>query len=148
MIDLKLLITMASTIIQDSQLGINNALREKKLGSAEANVLMFLYSNGDGVMQDDIVAGVEVSKPAISRTIRSLERKGYITRKRNASDRRSHVIRLTDKARQEQEFIQRQYANLVAVASRGISEAQAHEFLAMFQQVAANFEDYRKSMNA
>ena len=80
MCDIRSMISSASSIIQNAQLYLNQALQPKNLGSAEANVLMFLYTNGDHVIQDAVVVGVEVSKPAISRTIRSLERKGYITR--------------------------------------------------------------------
>lgn len=96
----ELLVSLASRIIQNGQLCIINALQEKQLGSAEANVLMFLYANGDGVKQDDIVTGVAVSKPAISRTVMSLEKKRYLIRKQSQIDKRAYLVYMTDKADQ------------------------------------------------
>jgi DNA-binding MarR family transcriptional regulator len=69
---------------------------------------MFLYANGDGVKQDDIVTGVAVSKPAISRTVMSLEKKRYLIRKQSQIDKRAYLVYMTDKARREETFIQKQ----------------------------------------
>lgn len=141
----ELLVSLAGRIIQNGQLCIINALQEKQLGSAEANVLMFLYANGDGVKQDDIVSGVAVSKPAISRTVMSLEKKGYVTRKHSHVDKRAYLVYLTDKARQEETFIQKQYANLVTAAATGIPEEKVEEFIEIFKQVADNMDNHRKT---
>ena len=138
------LIGLANEIIQAGQLSINAALREKRLSSPEANVLMFLYNNGDGVRQDDIVSGTEVSKPAISRTVASLVRKGWVTRLRNPRDKRSYIVNLTDKARREQQFIESQFDAIVDAAKQGISEDKVEEFLAIFAQVAENLRQYRQ----
>lgn len=142
----QLLVSISSRIIQAGQLCVTNALREKNLGSAEANVLMFLYSNGDGVKQDDIVSGVDVSKPAISRTVTSLVKKGYITRKHSPTDKRAYLVYLTEKARREEEHIQKQYADLVIAAAAGIPEDKIEEFIEIFRQVADNLEEHRKAI--
>lgn len=142
----QLLVSLSSRIIQAGQLCIINALREKQLGSAEANVLMFLYTNGDGVKQDDIVYGVDVSKPAISRTVMSLEKKGYVTRKHNPADKRAYLVYLTEKARSEKDYIEKQYADLVTVAAIGIPEEKVEGFIDIFRKVADNLEDHKKSM--
>lgn len=141
--DFQMLVNLASSIIHDCQICLNRALREIGLGSAEANVLVFLYNNGDGVRQDDIVAAAEVSKPAISRTIASLESKGYIHREEGERDRRSRVVRLTEKARRDEAFIQRQYADLVAAASDGIPDDMVADFIKVFSQVAGNVSLHR-----
>jgi len=141
----QLLVTLAGRIIQAAQQCLNHALRHKQLGSAEANVLMFLYTNGDGIRQETIVLGVDVTKPAVSRTITSLERKGYIRREQNAKDKRSYIVWLTEKARKEESFIQKQFADLVAAARVGISDDKVAEFIEIFEQVANNLEAHRKA---
>jgi DNA-binding MarR family transcriptional regulator len=141
----ELLVSLASRIIQNGQLCIINALQEKQLGSAEANVLMFLYANGDGVKQDDIVTGVAVSKPAISRTVMSLEKKRYVIRKQSQIDKRAYLVYMTDKARREETFIQKQYADLVTAAAAGIPEEKVDEFIEIFKQVADNLDNHRKA---
>lgn len=142
--DFQLLVSLAGRIIQGCQICLNGALRPIGIGSAEANVLMFLFTSGDGVNQEDIVAAIEVSKPAISRTIASLVTKGFLTRQLNESDRRSYVIHLTDKARQKEPFIQEQYATLVEAASKGVSPDRVAGFIEVFRQVADNVDSYGK----
>ncbi len=142
----QLLVNLAGRIIQAGQLCVISTLHEKQLGSAEANVLMFLFTNGDGVKQEEIVAGVAVSKPAISRTVMSLEKKGYVTREHSTKDKRAYLVHLTAKAQREEDFIQKQYADLVDVAAAGIPEEKVEEFIEIFKQVADNLDNYRKSM--
>lgn len=143
-INFRLLVRLANSIIQSGQIGIGNALRERHLGSAEANVLMFLYTEGDGVKQDDIVAGVEVSKAAISRTIALLARKGYLRRTPAKADRRSRLVFLTEKALKERTFIEEQFADMVVAASAGVPAEKVAEFIEVFRRVAANLEAYRR----
>lgn len=141
---IKQLISAGSNIVQSAQLYLNQAFREKQLSSAETNVLMFLYTNGDQVSQDVIVTGVEVSKPAISRTIHSLEDKGYIMRKSNPADKRSNLIFLTDKAWQEEKYIQSVYADFLSIAAQGLPIVKVIEFAGLLQQVSDNIDSYRR----
>lgn len=141
----QLLVSLAGRILQSGQLYLNSALREKQLGSAEANILMFLYTHGDGVRQEDIVAGVDVSKPAVSRTIMSLVKKGYVKRVRNEADKRSYIIWLTDKARKEEAFIQKHYEDLVVAACSGIPEGKIEEFVGVLSKVADNLDAHRNA---
>ncbi|HHW99442.1 MAG TPA: MarR family transcriptional regulator [Firmicutes bacterium] len=142
---IKQLINVGSNIVQSAQLYLNQALKEKNLSSAETNVLMFLYTNGDHVSQDAIVSGVDVSKPAISRTINSLEKKGYIVREPNPNDKRSNLINLTEKAWQEEEYIQSVYADFLNIAARGLPEDKVAEFIGLLQQVSDNIDSYRRA---
>lgn len=140
---IKQLINAGSNIVQSAQLYLNQAFKEKQLSSAETNVLMFLYTNGDQVSQDIIVTGVEVSKPAISRTIHSLEDKGYIIRKSNPADKRSNLISLTEKAWHEENYIQSVYAGFLSIAAQGLPAAKVVEFAELLQQVSDNIDSYR-----
>lgn len=141
-----MLVSLASRIIHDCQVTLNRTLMDLGLGSAEANVLMFLYSGGDGVRQDDIVAATEVSKPAISRTVASLEAKGYVVREQALSDKRSRIVRLTEKAKAIQAVVEQHYSDLVSAAARDIPADRIHEFMAMFSQVARNVARYREDV--
>jgi DNA-binding MarR family transcriptional regulator len=144
--DFRMLVSLASRIIHDCQVTLNRTLMDLGLGSAEANVLMFLYSGGDGVRQDDIVAATEVSKPAISRTVASLEAKGYVVREQALSDKRSRIVRLTEKAKAIQAVVEQHYSDLVSAAARDIPADRIHEFMAMFSQVARNVARYREDV--
>ena len=143
MYDFQVIVGYASKMIQIGKTCINKALKSIGLSSSEADVLMFLYANGDGIRQDQIAEGVEVSKPAISRTIHSLEKKGYIIREQSPKDRREYYVHLSAKALQHKQFVQKQYADIVEAACRGISEEKVTEIVGLFRKVIENMEDYR-----
>jgi DNA-binding MarR family transcriptional regulator len=145
--DIRQVISLAVDIIQMGQTCISSGLKSRNLGSAEANVLMFLYSNGDGVRQDDIVSGVDVSKAAISRTVRSLQRKGYLLRERSRTDKRAVLVRLTDKARACEGFVHEQYSALFRAAAAGVPVDKVDEIAALFIKVAANMRQYQDSLD-
>lgn len=144
MTDFRLLAGLASRIIQSAQICLGRSLKDKGLGSAEANVLQFLYTNGDGVRQDDIVTAIEVSRPAISRTVASLASKGYLTMSASSSDKRARIVTLTEKARREQAFIDKQYADMVQAASVGVPDEAVQQFIEVFRKVADNLDSYRR----
>ena len=50
-----------------------------------------------GIYVSELASQLKVSSPAVSRTLRSLETKGYIERSADKNDRRSTLIRLTEK---------------------------------------------------
>lgn len=129
-------------MISAGQACLNQVLRCKNLSAAEANVLLFLYMNGDGTSQERVVTATQVSKAAISRTVSSLEAKGFVLRQRDTSDRRSCRLFLTPKALEEQCFIQEQYAQIVAAAMEGIPEDKISEFTFLLATVAENIEKY------
>jgi len=137
------IIAYATRMVQIGKICVNKGLKEIGLTSSESDVLMFLYANGDDIRQNHIAAGVEVSKAAISRTINSLERKGYIVREQRDEDRRAWYVRLSHKAWVHKEFIQKQYADLVEAACRGIDEHKVAEIVDIFKTVVDNMEEYR-----
>lgn len=134
------LVTLANQVIEAGQAALNAKLRDQGISSAEANVLMFLYTRGDAVIQEEIVSGVEVSKTAVSRVLARLERKGYIRRARHETDRRSRLVFLTEKARREKEKIEDAYREIVEAALAGIPEEKVGGFLGYLRRVAENLK--------
>jgi DNA-binding MarR family transcriptional regulator len=89
---------------------------------------------------------MELTRPAISRTLRGLERKGYVRRYPAERDRRSRQVFLTDKALQEKARVEEAYRQIVAAATEGIPEEKASEFLGYLRRVAENLDAYRKDL--
>ncbi|MDH7572822.1 MAG: NAD-dependent epimerase/dehydratase family protein [Clostridia bacterium] len=140
------LVMTANRVIEAGQACLNLKLRGSRLTGAEANVLMFLYTHGEGVIQEDIVTGMELTRPAISRTLRELERKGYVHRYPAERDRRSRQVFLTDRAFEEKARVEEAYRQIVAAATEGIPEEKAGEFLGYLRRVAENLDAYRKEL--
>lgn len=129
---------LANGVIRASRQWIIESLAPLGLGSAEGNILYHLLVADGIVRQENIVEQLELSKPAISRALQSLESKGYVTREKDPNDKRVHWIILTPQACEASDLIQKVYESLVEVAQQGITEAEAEAFVAMFRKVSAN----------
>ena len=65
-------------------------------------ILVFLKINGDS-LQREIACHLDIDPAAVTRHIKILEKKGYITKQRNEENAREVIISLTDFARKELE---------------------------------------------
>lgn len=129
----------AHNMLRTARQIINANLRSLNLSSAEGNILLHLLTQGDEMGQEQLVEQLDVSKPAVSRTLDSLEEKGLIIRLQNPKDRRVHTILLTDQARQIGPAVVRAYNQLYAVAMRGISQEELDRFVDLFSRMSENF---------
>ncbi len=129
----------ANNIIRTSRQMINEGLRSLTLSSSEGNILLHLFTCDSEVRQEDIVGQLDISKPAVSRAVRSLEKKGYIERSKDTLDRRATRILLTEKARKIRLEIEGIYNEAYLTAARGVSEEEIAFFVTLFGRVSDNF---------
>ena len=86
-----------SVLYRQFQIFINNELKDLNITSGEYIYLIKLYENKE-LTQDDLAEIYYIDKSAITRSMRSLEDKGYIKRIKNQRDKRSYRIQVTEKA--------------------------------------------------
>jgi MarR family transcriptional regulator, transcriptional regulator for hemolysin len=129
----------AHNMIRTGRQIINENLRPLNLSSAEGNILLHLWTQGQELGQEQLVEQLDVSKPAVSRALDSLEEKGYITRQRDLIDRRAHRVCMTNKARAIGPAIEQAYNQLYVLAMQGISQEELDEFVRLFGRMAENF---------
>jgi MarR family transcriptional regulator, transcriptional regulator for hemolysin len=110
------------------------------ISSAEGNIVLHLLLQGQEMGQEQLVGQLEISKPAVSRALDSLEAKGFVTRQKDPADRRMHRVRLTGRALQVGPAVERAYNHLYALAVQGIPEADVDHFLTLFGRVSENFK--------
>ena len=118
---------------------VNNNLRPLNLSSAEGNILLHLLTQGKELRQEDLVAQLDISRPAVSRALNSLEKKGFVTREPDPGDRRAHRVRLTDRALEISPAVEQAYNEMYALAVQGISQDELAEFLRLFNRISENF---------
>ena len=118
---------------------INENLGPLGLSSAEGNILLHLLTQGQEMGQDQLVEQLDVSKPAISRTLNSLGEKGYITRHPDPEDKRAHRIRLTEKALEIGPAVEQVYNYVYALAMRGITQDELEYLIILFGHISENF---------
>lgn len=129
----------AHHVIRSGRQIINQKLQPLHLSSAEGNVLLHLLTQGQGIVQEQLVEQLDVSKPAISRTLASLEAKHYITRQRDLKDKRAHRIWLTEKALETGPTIEQAYNNVFNQALQDISQDELDFFMKLFSRISENF---------
>ena len=137
---------IANNIIRSSRVVLNEKLKPLGLSSAEANILIQLITSGDMVRQEDLAELLDVTKPAISRALDSLERKGFVTRERDLSDKRACLIMLSPKAHGAAVVLKDTYEEIVEIAEKGLTADQIAVFLVVFQKVSDNFSSYRSDV--
>ena len=89
--------------------------------------------------QEQLVEQLDISKPAVSRALDSLETKGYVTWQQDPDDKRAHRVRLTDQAREIGPAIEQTYNQLYAIAMQGISQEELDDFIQLFGRMSENF---------
>ncbi|EMF0155487.1 MarR family winged helix-turn-helix transcriptional regulator [Enterococcus hirae] len=79
-----------------------SALFEKETGFSltRYEMLMFLWEKGK-CLQNQIQTDLKIDNAAISRHLKILEEKGYVSRKRNPANNREVFVLLTDTAKRE-----------------------------------------------
>lgn len=78
----------------------NKYFKKYKLTSSQMDILMFLFSNEDKIVnQRNIENYLGLTNPTIAGTLFRLEKKGFIRRKRGLEDKRYKEIYLTEKSR-------------------------------------------------
>jgi MarR family transcriptional regulator, transcriptional regulator for hemolysin len=130
----------AHNIIRTARQILNEELRPLNLSSAEGNIVLHLLLQGQEMGQEQLVGQLEISKPAVSRALDSLEAKGFVTRQKDPGDRRMHRVRLTGQALEVGPAVEQAYNRLYALAMQGISQADVEHFLTLFGRVSDNFK--------
>jgi DNA-binding MarR family transcriptional regulator len=115
---------------------VNDGLRPLGLSSAEGNVLFHLLTRGESACQEDLVAELEISKPAVSRALDGLEEAGYVERTRDQLDRRINRITLTARAESAAPAIEQVYHEVFTRAAAAVSPAEAELFIGVFRRVS------------
>ena len=129
----------AHNMIRTGRQIINKNLGPLGLSSAEGNILLHLLTQGREMGQEQLVEQLDVSKPAVSRTLNSLETKGYVTRQPDPEDKRAQRIRLTDKALEIGPAVEQVYNHVYALALRGITQGELDFFMKLFEHISENF---------
>ena len=97
------LLRAAWTIVRDH---IDEAVKDAGyVDLTRAHVSLFRYPTLDGMRPTNLADEMRLSKQAVNDLLRDLERQGYIVRDVDPADRRSRLIRLTDKGIQLEDTV-------------------------------------------
>lgn len=88
---------------RQTQAYITAAFSSMDINYSEWILLMNLYGN-EGINQEELSSMLFIDKAATARSIKSLEKKGFIIREVMTEDKRAKKIFLTDNAKSQKEY--------------------------------------------
>lgn len=118
------------------RLYLRDRLNPFDLNTAEGTVLLDMYSRSDetagspegseneGRTQEELIAKLHYDKGVMTRTMKALEEKGYVQRKKNPDDSRSFIFILTEKGRNFKAVIINIMRDWSKILLEGVDEAE------------------------
>ena len=102
----------------------------------EAMALHQIAKGGEQIIPSEISSAIGISGARIAATLNSLEKKGYITRQIDPSDRRRILVTLTDKGKVQEEAHRRQLSDAIEKMLRQLGEHDAKEYIRITRKMA------------
>lgn len=96
-----------SILYRKSHIWLNNGCAQYGLTAAQAAVIL-IVCDFEELTQDDITKRLRLDKSVIAKTVSKLEDAGFMVRTANAKDKRTYIIRPTEKAWQAYPFVKEQ----------------------------------------
>lgn len=128
---------------RQSQLCVGSRLEKYGITAGEEPFFMAIQSH-TGAVQEELTALVGVDKAATTRALRSLEKKGYLTRCQDERDRRQKRIYATEKALQLGERVRKDLLHLNEEILDGIPEEERRILYQALFKMEKNLKNIRR----
>lgn len=138
MLDVRDIWIHMKAILRSARQIVNSELASLNLTGAQGDIIFHLLSTSEGLSQEMLAERLDIGKAAISRTVNSLDSKGYIHRERQADDSRTYRVTLTNTAKDVSERIEHAYRMVYEVSLRGISKSELQSFDRLLEKVYEN----------
>ena len=104
----------------------------------EQFLLIDLLWNQGSMSQQQLADQMHKDKNSVTKLVDAIERKGFVYRQQNASDRRSNTLVLTEKALELRDHAKQKGISILDEMLEGISEAELRSFLSTFNKLNVN----------
>lgn len=125
-----------SILYRRSQQFIVEACQGQGLTYSEFVLLVRLYDQ-EGAKQDELAAMLLLDKAVVTRTVNSLEEKGYIIRRQDEQDRRVRHVYLTDFGREKHTYLHNVIRCWADYLCGDLPEEERRVIFAAFEQLTA-----------
>ncbi len=119
----------------------NNNLQQYNLTQSQMDVLVYLVNHEDSIVtQRDLETGLRLKNPTITGILNRLEEKDLITREQNLNDKRSKIIKMTEKSRK---LLKEGYMYIKQLDNqmfKGFSEKEKEKLSKMLYKILNNLQ--------
>lgn len=129
---------MITLLARKSQGCMGEILVKYQLTVAEQPFFMALQNN-EGITQERLTLMVGVDKAATARAVKSLEQKGFLTRRVDERDRRNNLLYATEKAKELYPAVKKDLLALNGLITAGIDEEEQKKIYRYLQIMEQNF---------
>ena len=112
--------------------------RENVPLTPEQFLLIDLLWNQGSMSQQKLADQMQKDKNSVTKLVDAIERKGFVMRQQNASDRRSNTLVLTEKALELRDHAKQKGISILDEMLEGISEAELRSFLSTLNKLNVN----------
>ena len=104
----------------------------------EQFLLIDLLWNQGSMSQQQLADQMHKDKNSVTKLVDAIERKGFVYRQQNASDRRSNTLVLTEKALELRDHAKQKGISILDEMLEGISETELRSFLSTLNKLNVN----------
>lgn len=104
----------------------------------EQFLLIDLLWNQGSMSQQQLADQMHKDKNSVTKLVDAIERKGFVYRQQNASDRRSNTLVLIEKALELRDHAKQKGISILDEMLEGISEAELRSFLSTLNKLNVN----------
>ena len=119
----------------------NKNLQNYNLTQSQMDVLLYLKKHEDSIVtQRDLEAGLRLKNPTVTGILNRLEEKNLVIREQNLNDKRSKIIKMTQKSRAVLKDAYLYIQQLEAQMLTGISEDERKQLSKFLCKILNNFK--------
>lgn len=115
-------------------------LEPLNISRAEGDILFLLLTGSNDLQQEQIADQLDIGKASVSRTISSLESKGFVVRTRQDTDKRAYIISLTKRALVIGAEVTGVYDRLYLLIRKGIANEKFMSIESLLTQITDNLK--------
>ena len=105
-------------------------------------MLIDLLWNQGEMSQQELADQLHKDKNSVTKLVDAIERKGFVIRRQNKSDRRSNTLVLTEKAENLKAEAKQKGIDILDQMLEGISEDELRAFLTTLRKLSLNMNAY------
>ncbi|MBN9390940.1 MAG: MarR family transcriptional regulator [Chloroflexi bacterium] len=112
-----------------------------RLNHTEARLLTLLHREDGKASQDTLSNMLNVDRSNAGRALKNLEAEGYIERYQSAADKRTNLVKITDKGRETVAEIEKLKEKMIQEFLGDLSEDEAGQIINLLRKVYSNEAD-------
>ena len=115
-------------------------LKESDLTWSQAHLLRHLVRNGGSMSQKEIEKEMEITHPTVVGLVKRMEAKGFVESSTCKEDHRVKIVRVTNKALQQETFMHERFHEKEKLMTRGMTDGEVEQLVEFLHVIHNNLE--------